>query len=334
MTRLSALSGVRLDNFVYTTDCIAAAKKHLTATGGIVMYFMVGADYIHQRLFKMLYENFGEPPIVQHKFYELFNDVLAAGPAFAHLRPPTTDAERASLDAQLSGIETPHDDWPFLYLRGRGISGFYITLIIAFALIALGAVRWAAPEMFRRTRTTGFDGEMFLFGVAFLLLETKSVTEMNLVWGVTWLTSAVVFGSILAMLLVSTIIMQLRPFPWMICVIGLVASLLVSYFVPTHALLGRNSVMTLVLSALFVGLPIFFASTCFALRFKERSMPDIAFGWNLLGAVAGGLLEFSSMAIGFRNLSLVALVAYVLAFWLGRKERVPEVQEANVLSIT
>jgi hypothetical protein len=322
MTRLSALSGVRLDNFVYTTDCIAAAKRHLTRTGGIVMYFMVGADYIHQRLFKMLYENFGQPPIVQHKFYELFNDVLAAGPAFAHLRAPMSDAERASVEAQLSGIETPHDDWPFLYLSGRGISGFYITLIIAFAVIAVGAVRWASPEMFRRRskRSAGFDAEMFLFGVAFLLLETKSVTEMNLVWGVTWLTSAVVFGSILAMLLVSTIIMQLRPLPWSVCVAGLVTSLLVSYFVPTHALLGHNAVMTLLLSGAFVGLPIFFASTCFAMRFKVRAMPDIAFGWNLLGAVAGGLLEFSSMAIGFRNLCLVALAAYVLAFVLGRRE--------------
>lgn len=333
MTRLSALSGVRLDNFVYTTDCIAAAKRHLTPTGGIVMYFMVGADYIHQRLFKMLYENFGEPPIVQHKFYELFNDVLCAGPAFAHLRPPTTDAERASLDAQLAGIETPHDDWPFLYLRGRGISGFYITLIIAFALVALGAVRWASPEMFRK-RKSGFDAEMFLFGVAFLLLETKSVTEMNLVWGVTWLTSAVVFGSILAMLLVSTIIMQLRPFPWMVCVVGLVGSLLASYFVPTRMLLGHNAVMTLLLSGLFVGLPIFFASTCFALRFKVRPMPDIAFGWNLLGAVAGGLLEFSSMAIGFRNLSLVALAAYLLAFLLGKRSEAPAIQEPKVLSMT
>jgi hypothetical protein len=325
MTRLSALSGVRLDNFVYTADCIAAAKRHLTPGGGIVMYFMVSAEYIHQRLFKMLYDAFGEPPLVQNESFELFNAVLAAGPAFAHVRPPIPPADRASLEAQLADVEIPHDDWPYLYLRSRGITPFYISLIIAFVIISVAGVYWASPQVFRRgTRTGGgFDAEMFLFGIAFLLLETKSVTEMNLVWGVTWLTSAVVFGSILAMLLVSTVVMQLRPLPWTVCVVGLIVSLLASYAVPTHALLGHDTAMKLLLSGAFVGLPIFFASTCFALRFKVRTAPDAAFGWNLQGAVVGGFLEFSSMAIGFRNLSLVALTAYLMAFLFGRRQDPP-----------
>jgi hypothetical protein len=41
---------------------------------------------------------------------------------------------------------------------------------------------------------------------------------------------------------------------------------------------------------------------------------DVAFGWNLLGAVTGGLLEFSSMIIGLKSLSLVAMLAYLGAF--------------------
>jgi hypothetical protein len=160
---------------------------------------------------------------------------------------------------------------------------------------------------------------MFLFGAAFLLLETKSVTEMNLVWGVTWLTSAVVIGAVLATLLASTILMQLRPLPWRVSVGGLILSLLLSYATPVRVLLGHPTWLTLILSGVFVGLPIFFASTCFALRFRERIAPDIAFGWNLLGTVAGGSLEFLSMAIGFRALSLVALAAYLLAFALGAR---------------
>jgi len=31
----------------------------------------------------------------------------------------------------------------------------------------------------------------------------------------------------------------------------------------------------------------FFASACFALLFRTRAEADVAFGWNLLGAVAG-----------------------------------------------
>jgi hypothetical protein len=43
---------------------------------------------------------------------------------------------------------------------------------------------------------------------------------------------------------------------------------------------------------------------------------DIAFGWNLPGAVAGGLLEVEvfSMSVGLRALTLIAILAYLSAF--------------------
>src|SRR6185369_13761650 len=73
-------------------------------------------------------------------------------------------------------------------------------------------------------------------------------------------------------------------------------------------------VMRLAFSGIFVGAPIFFASACFALLFRSRAQADVAFGWNLLGAVAGGLLEFLSMVIGIKSLTLLALIAYLVAF--------------------
>src|SRR4029077_15492265 len=39
MTRLSALSNVRLDNFVYTRECMIAAGRLLAPNGGMVLYF-------------------------------------------------------------------------------------------------------------------------------------------------------------------------------------------------------------------------------------------------------------------------------------------------------
>ncbi len=50
---------------------------------------------------------------------------------------------------------------------------------------------------------------------------------------------------------------------------------------------------------------MFFAATLFAALFQERESAGAAFGWNLLGAVAGGLIEFTSMA------DLLALAAYL-----------------------
>ena len=63
MTRLSALSNVRLDNFVYTRECIAAAKAHLSPQGGLVLYFMSTKDYINQRLSGLLAEAFQQLPL-------------------------------------------------------------------------------------------------------------------------------------------------------------------------------------------------------------------------------------------------------------------------------
>jgi hypothetical protein len=241
-----------------------------------------------------------------------FDVVWMAGAAFDPAQPPGQELSQYLLEDVGADLELPTDDWPYLYLQERGVSSFYLSLMVIFLLIALGSVFLASPELragFRSGR--GIDAEMFLFGLAFLLIETKAVTEMNLVWGATWLTSAVVFGSILLMVLLGTIVMQVRPLPWWLGLSGLVITLIVGYITPTSTMVGLDLGPRLALSILFVGAPIFFASLCFALRFKQRQRPDIAFGWNLLGAVCGGLLELVSMAIGIKALFLVALGAYL-----------------------
>ena len=311
MTRLSALSNVRLDNFVYTREGIEAAKGHLAPGGGVVMYFMVMTPYIEQRLEGLLTSVFDLPPFVVTQRYSLFNRIYLSGAAFDHLHAGERRALLPLRRRSLPGIELPTDDWPYLYLQSRTVSGFYLVLIGVFALIAITSVALVSREMRRGLVRGGLDGEMFLFGLAFLLLETKSVTTMSLLWGATWLTSAVVFGAILAMVLAATLLTQWRPLPWALCMGGLIVSLVAAYFVPVHALLRMNEFVRLLLSIAFVGTPIFFAAACFALLFRDRPEANTAFGWNLLGAVAGGLTEFVSMITGIRALYLLVLVAYL-----------------------
>ena len=62
MTRLSALSSVRLDNFVYTAQCLRAAHSRLTARGGVALYFMLEAQHIYRRLLATVGEAFESPP--------------------------------------------------------------------------------------------------------------------------------------------------------------------------------------------------------------------------------------------------------------------------------
>lgn len=321
MTRLSALSNVRLDNFVYTRQCLEEAKRLLTPGGGVVMYFMVGKGYILERLTALHLEVFGQYPFRVERHFGLFNTILMSGPAFADYGagPRSELAEEFRRDTQ-PGLEVPTDDWPFLYLARRSISGFYLSVMVLLALTAVAGVAAASAEMRRSLlRPREVDLPMFLLGVGFMLLETRSVTALNLVWGATWLTSAVVFGSILVMILGATLLTARRPLPWAVGVAGLVLTLLAAWWVPVEALLAYGTPGRLAASVALVGGPIFFASICFALLFRERADAGRAFGWNLLGAVFGGLLEFISMIVGFRALLLVALGVYLLAVALPRR---------------
>ncbi len=317
MTRLSALSNVRLDNFVYTSECFAAAAKRLAPGGGLAIYFDVNRPYIENYILVMLTRATGRMPQTVAAEFGMFNRIFLAGPAYEHLTRAQLSPAKT---AEVSGVQAPTDDWPFLYLEERAISPFYLSMIGSILIIALISVMAISPQMRDALRMRGgFDAEMFLFGMSFLLLETKSVTEMSLVWGATWLTNAVVFGCILATVLVATLLTRAFGASWRVGAIGLVITLTASYLIPLNLALTMNVWLRALVSAAFVGGPIFFAAVSFAALFADREAADQAFGWNLLGAVTGGLLEFSSMMLGIRSLALIALIGYLVAFALARR---------------
>jgi hypothetical protein len=160
---------------------------------------------------------------------------------------------------------------------------------------------------------------MFFFGLAFLLLETKSVTEMNLVWGSTWLTSAVVFSCILMVIMLATLLMRWRPLPWSVGYSGLLIALILNYLTPVHSILSTSTIIKLLMSLLFVGTPIFFAAICFALLFRDAEATDLAYGWNVLGAVIGGLILVGWIILRARRGEFTPLyytpVAVVGLYW-------------------
>jgi spermidine synthase len=318
MTRVSALANVRLDNFVYTADCMRVARERLTSDGGMALYFMVHNSSIHDKLFTILTRAFGQPPLMVIGFKNLFSEIFLAGPAWDHLRTPEQKAGEAAAIRAMASVDVPTDDWPYLYLENRKISGFYWSVALMFLIVAGFLIALLAPEM-RHKASQHFDSEMFLFGVAFLLLETKLVTQMSLLWGATWITNAVVFASILLMILIGTIATQYRSMPFPVAATGLVLTLLATYLVPTEWLLARSPVSRLALSIVFAGVPVLFASVCFALLFKKSANPNLSFGWNLAGAVVGGLIELVAMAVGLNALTLIALIGYLAAFLFYRR---------------
>lgn len=55
------------------------------------------------------------------------------------------------------------------------------------------------------------------------------------------------------------------------------------------------------------------ASSIFATTFQRAAVGTAALASNLVGSVVGGLLEYTSMVVGLRALSLLALAMYGLA---------------------
>jgi len=83
LTRLSALSSVRLDNFIYTQESLNLAAKRLAPGGGLVVLFgSEVSEFIRERIVAMLYRAFDEPPRVEPtSFYN--HAMFFAGEAFA-----------------------------------------------------------------------------------------------------------------------------------------------------------------------------------------------------------------------------------------------------------
>ena len=326
MTRLSALSNVRLDNFVYTMESLKSARRLLKPNGGVVLHFMVGEPHIESKILALIAETFEEYPIIHTQHRGLFNRSFMAGPAFAHVQQ-----EERSTKYQMyrnimteAGMQLPTDDWPYLYLQNRQIGSFYLKMIGIILVTAIGLMLLLGRDLKEnRPFWKSVDLPMFLFGAAFLILNTKSVTEIGLIWGNTWMTNAITFASILFVLLVSTLLFAYKPLPLNLCFAGLFASLLILYLFPLTTMLSLPVYLKLLGTILFIGTPFFFAGASFAGVFKTSHHVPSALGWNVIGALCGGLLEYLNMLLGFKALYVVALVFYLIAFMVFSRRKLP-----------
>jgi hypothetical protein len=69
-------------------------------------------------------------------------------------------------------------------------------------------------------------------------------------------------------------------------------------------------------AGVYVGLPILCAPFIFSTAYARQPNPTAALAFNILGAVAGGVLEYASMAFGVEVLNWLAIVLYAGAVWL------------------
>ena len=207
------------------------------------------------------------------------------------------------------------DDHPFVYLDGNSIPWLYrITL----ALILLASIVLVRPAAGPYRRMAGFV-DLFFMGAAFLLLETKNIVQFALLFGTTWFVNALVTAGVLvavfAAVEVSRHVVVRRP---ALLYAALLAALAVAWAVPPAALLSLSPLPRFVLAVIIAFMPIFLANMVFSQRFRHTGDSTTAFGANLLGAMIGGILEYSSLVIGYRWLLVLVALLYGLAFLTGR----------------
>jgi hypothetical protein len=165
-----------------------------------------------------------------------------------------------------------------------------------------------------------------------MLIETKAVVHMALLFGGTWIVNSVVFFAVLVMILGANFFVQLvKPKNLAPYYAGLLLALGLNVLVPLDSFLGMTRVVQIALSCSLVFAPIMFAGVVFAVSFSRVGRPDRAFGFNVAGAMAGGLVENTSMILGFQYLVAVAAGFYLLSMLSGVKGNAVELskQEAN-----
>jgi SAM-dependent methyltransferase len=350
----SGYSTVRLESFLFTREAFEDIKARLKPNGVFAAYNAYRQGWVVGRLQKMMTEVFGNQPLVMGLPYAeriapgdpVNNITFILGGTAAPLtrirermqeqpfwindqprlnqlidafspRPPSASGVPESTWHRigLSAVEVrpnedvPIDDWPFLYLREPVVPTLNLRGMAIIAVLSAVLIIAFAPA--RRVRP---NWQMFFMGAGFMLLETKSVVHLALLFGSTWMVNSIVVFAILVMILCGNLyVLAVRPRRLLPYYTLLALALAAGIVVPMSAFLNLPEGQRVVASCTVVFLPIFFAGIVFATVFRDSRAPDVDFGSNIAGAVLGGLCESLSLMIGFNYLLIVALGFYGLS---------------------
>jgi hypothetical protein len=157
---------------------------------------------------------------------------------------------------------------------------------------------------------------MFFLGAAFMLLETKAVVQMALLFGSTWLVNSAVFLTALLLILAANLYVLKTPSGRLLPhYAALLAFLAAALLAPFDTFLSGGILWRYVIPCVLALGPMFFAGVIFARSFRDEADPDQAFGSNIAGSVIGGLSESFSTLLGFQHLLIVAICFYILSIW-------------------
>jgi SAM-dependent methyltransferase len=296
-TQLAA-SSVRLDNYVFTQESFSAAAQLLRPGGSLVVSAVTATEWFRDRYANMLARACGAP-VAQRDF-----DIRTVYQCRATAADPDPGATGRAIAA-------PVDDWPFPYLPARGIPYSYLIVI---GMLAIASVYWARRNGIGKVAFSPINLHMFFLGSAFLLMEVYAINRLALLFGTTWLVSAVSIAAMLVEIVAANLVVGLlrfdvRPYAYA----GLAILLLAGWHFGPEVVVGSGEIAAFGY-ALFLLSPVFCAGLVFAASFARAPDPGPALGANIMGAVLGGWSEYATMATGIRFMALIALGLYLASF--------------------
>ncbi len=361
----SSYSNIRLESYLFTRQAFADVRRHLKDDGVFVVYNYFRQGWIVSRLQQSLTQAFGGEPLVltlpdQQQIdprttagFVLFisGDTAALREAFAQhpkywlaradapspaspngfqLNPAPPDITKYEgfglAKVGHEDLRLANDEWPFLYLRRPMIPALSLRGIAVMGSLALGFIWLFLPRAPVGDKKLRLDWRMFFLGAGFMLIETKAVVQMALLFGSTWMVNTIVFFAVLVMILGANLfVLRARPQKLWPYYAGLLVVLALNVAIPLERFLGLTQTQRVVGSCALVFAPILFAGVIFAVCFSRSVRPDTDFGANIAGAMLGGFAENTSMLLGFKYLVLVAAVFYLAsAAWLARTAEAAE----------
>jgi len=322
-TLLSHASSVRLDSFVYTVEGIRDARNRLVDDGVVSLSFCIISKEIGRKIYLMMEKAFdGHPPICIRANYDssviflqskegnlkLNSDVLNKT-GFKYI---THEYSNPNIQADIST-----DDWPFFYMPQRVYPISYIGMV---ALIFLASLFLYWNFVGERPRLN--HSAYFFMGAGFMLVETKAITELGLMFGNTWQIISIVIIAVLTMAyLANVVVMKFglnrmgTPLILLLLSLGVGLAVAKSGGMPATPLGQLTAVIILTI-------PIFFSGLAFSSLLARTGDIAGALAINLFGAICGGLLEYNSMYFGFQFLYWIAMGLYGAALvsnLLGRR---------------
>ena len=245
----SSYANIRLESFLFTQQAFDDIRRVLKPEGVFVTYNFFRQGWIVERIAAMAQTAFGCPAtVVSLPYKETLSTSSPAGftmiiagcnsriadalvqhesfwlntapprnldvDGFA-LHPETMASDQGHDYQRISPTTLIHDggeilstsdDWPFLYLRGKLIPNLTIRSMVILGFLGVGMVYLFLPK----GRIT-LHSRMFFLGAAFMLLETRAVVQMALLFGSTWLVNSAVFFTVLILILLANLyVLKLR----------------------------------------------------------------------------------------------------------------------------